>query len=136
MKFTREQSEGLYTIHAYDEGEVILNSPDKSDDRDENARVTLTHSFIVSPGKLIADWAPLSLNELTGNDLAPLPALSPEVVLLGTGKRMQFPGQEQLAALMELGVGYEVMDSSAACRTYNILAGEGRQVAAAIIVEK
>jgi len=136
MKFTREQSEGLYTVHAYNEGEVTLNSPDANDGRDEDGRITLTDSFILTPERLLADWSPGSLSELEKGDLAPLPELGPEVILLGTGKTMQFPGQEQLEALIEMGIGYEVMDSAAACRTYNILAGEGRQVAAAIIVEK
>jgi uncharacterized protein len=135
MKFTREQSEGLYTVHAYQHSEVILNSPNAEDGRDEDGRIALTSSFIISPGTLLREWAPRAIEQLEGAHLFSLGELELEVVLLGTGNQMRFPNREQLQALIELGIGYEVMDSAAACRTYNILAGEGRQVAAAIILE-
>lgn len=135
MKFTREQSEGLYTVHAYQQDEVILNSPNADDGRDEDGRIALVSSFIISPGTLLREWEPRAFEHLEGVHLSPLGELEVEVVLLGTGKRMHLPNREQLQALVELGLGYEVMDSAAACRTYNILAGEGRQVAAAIILE-
>lgn len=136
MKFTREQSEGQYSVHAYRPGSVTLNSPHAEDDRDEEGRIELEESFILTPDTLIRDWPLDSPDHLGSDHLAPLKELAPEVILLGTGERLQFPGGEQLANLVGLGMGYEVMDSAAACRTFNILAGEGRQVAAAIIVEK
>jgi uncharacterized protein len=135
MKFTREQPEGQYTIHACRPGTVTLNSPNPQDGRDEEGRITLQRSFILTPDTLLRDWPPAAGTELQAEHLEPLRALQAEVLLLGTGERLQFPGGEQLALLVGLGMGYEVMDSAAACRTYNILAGEGRQVAAAIIIE-
>ena len=58
----------------------------------------------------------------------------PEVVLLGTGARLRFPPAAVLAPLTRAGIGVEVMDTAAACRTYNILAGDGRRVVAALLM--
>jgi len=62
-------------------------------------------------------------------------ALRPEVLLIGTGPRQVFPDRALLAPLHAARVGFEVMDTAAACRTYNVLVGEGREVAAALIVD-
>lgn len=131
MQVRREQSDGIYTIHAYRSDEVILNSP-----RPGEQLLSLRHSFIITPEQLQQEWAPESLAQTRGDDLTALAELDMEVLLLGTGRSLHFPGTEQLAALIGLGVGYEVMNSAAACRTYNILASEGRRVAAAVIIEK
>jgi uncharacterized protein len=130
MQVRREQSEGIYSIHAYRGDEVILNSP-----RPGEQLLSLRHSFIITPEQLQQEWAPESLAQTRGNDLEALAELDMDVLLLGTGKSLHFPGTEQLAALISLGIGYEVMNSAAACRTFNILAAEGRRVAAAIIIE-
>jgi uncharacterized protein len=61
--------------------------------------------------------------------------LKPELIIIGTGKRQHFPKPELLKILIAAKIGFEVMDSQAACRTYNILVGEGRQVLLALIVE-
>jgi uncharacterized protein len=61
--------------------------------------------------------------------------LKPELVLIGTGSRQRFPKPELLKALVQAKIGFEIMNSQAACRTYNILVGEGRQVLLALIVE-
>ncbi|MCW8841127.1 MAG: Mth938-like domain-containing protein [Gammaproteobacteria bacterium] len=135
MKFTREQPEGIYTIHACRPESVILNSPNPADLRDEEARIELTESFILSPGRLLPTWGANTLEQVTTANLAPISALQPEVLLLGTGEKMRFPDNTLLAALIELRIGYEVMGNAAACRTYNILAGEGRRVVAAIIIK-
>jgi uncharacterized protein len=60
--------------------------------------------------------------------------LEPEIVLLGTGRRQQFPHPRLTQALLEQGVGVEVMDTAAACRTYNVIMLEGRRVAAALLL--
>jgi uncharacterized protein len=60
--------------------------------------------------------------------------LCPELLILGTGRRQRFPRAELLAPLAEAGIGWEVMDTGAACRTYNILMSEGRNVAAALLM--
>ncbi len=135
MKFTRELSEGLYTIHACQNDEVIINSPRREDGRDEDGRLTLRQSFVISPSHLLQGWPPTAIEALEAEHLSAITGLNLEVLLLGTGRRLRFPASKQVAALVSLGIGYEVMDTAAACRTYNILTGEGRQVGAAIIIE-
>lgn len=66
---------------------------------------------------------------------AQLAALGTELVLFGSGSRLRFPRPEWLRPLIERGIGLETMDTPAACRTYNILAGEGRRVAVALLIE-
>jgi uncharacterized protein len=61
--------------------------------------------------------------------------LKPELILIGTGNKQRFPKPELLKSLILAKIGFEIMDSQAACRTYNILVGEGRQVLLALIVE-
>lgn len=63
-------------------------------------------------------------------------ALQPELVIVGTGKKQVFLNPKILQPLIKAKIGFEMMDSQAACRTYNILMGEGRKVLAAIILEK
>jgi uncharacterized protein len=93
----------------------------------------LTSSALVAATTLEA-WRPASVADLTSEDLEPLYALAPEVVLLGTGARQQFPDAALLATLYARRIGVEIMDTPAACRTYNVLVAEGRSVVAALIV--
>jgi uncharacterized protein len=72
---------------------------------------------------------------LTAEHLAQLTAFPCDVLLLGTGRRQRFPAPALLRPLIESGRGYEIMDTAAACRTYNILVAEGRIVLAALIIE-
>jgi len=98
-----------------------------------NERV-LERSFIVSTHTLIDDWALRDARAMTPDDLEPLLALAPEVVLLGTGERQAFPPPEVLAACLERGIGLEAMTNAAAARTFNVLAGEGRRVVAGFVL--
>lgn len=93
-----------------------------------------TRSLIVLPGQIISDWPPQTLEELTAAHIEILVSLSPELLILGTGRRQQFPHAEILAPLVAAGIGWEIMDTGAACRTYNILMSEGRNVAAALLL--
>lgn len=90
-------------------------------------------SLIVSPDRILDRWEPRQVSDLTLAHIRSLIDLSPEIVLLGTGKRLQFPAPEILAALHHIHIGVEVMDTAAACRAYNFIAGEGRRVIAALI---
>ncbi len=83
----------------------------------------------------IADWGPNGAEALTEAHLASLASLQGNVLLLGTGSRQRFPAALLLRPLVAAGIALEVMDTGAACRTYNILVAEGRAVAAALIVE-
>ncbi len=95
---------------------------------------TLASSAIVTATALLADWRPTRAEDIAPADLEPLLGLAPEVVLIGTGVRQQFPSPEVLRLLYEQRIGVEVMDTSAACRTFNVLVAESRPVAAALIV--
>jgi uncharacterized protein len=96
----------------------------------------LTRSFVLAPDRLVEDWAPASAAALDPAAFEPVLALEPELVLLGTGERQVFPPRAVQAALLARRVGLEAMANAAACRTYNLLAGEGRRVVAAIILER
>ena len=92
-------------------------------------------SLVVFPDEIIADWPPAEFEALEAAHMQPIVERKPEIVIIGTGKKQRFPRPEIMRPLIEAGVGYEVMDSGAAYRTYNILVGEGRRVAAAVLME-
>jgi uncharacterized protein len=81
------------------------------------------------------DWNCARFEDLTAEHFAQLAQSQPELVIFGSGTRLRFPPPALLRALMENRIGIETMDTLAACRTYNILAGEGRQVLAALLIE-
>jgi uncharacterized protein len=93
-----------------------------------------TASIIVTRDRVIEDWAPQDIGELAPEHADPILALKPDVVLLGTGARQTFPSQAVLGAFLHQNVGIEVMDNTAAARTWDILASEDRNVVAAFIV--
>ena len=90
-------------------------------------------SLIVMAG-MILPWSAEAFSALSENDFEKILALTPEIVLLGTGPKQRFPHPRLTAALTAAGIGVEVMDLKAACRTYNILAAEERKVAAALLL--
>jgi uncharacterized protein len=123
MKIEREQPDGRNAFTGYGSGYVAING-----ERYEKS--------LVVTGESIAEWAPRSVAEIDRDDVAPIAALGAEVevVLIGTGAVFQFPDPASLAPLHAARIGVEVMDTQAACRTYNILLAEGRKVVAALIV--
>jgi uncharacterized protein len=131
MKVTLEPAGTAYTLHSYSNGTIVVRPPD-APLQDEGALLHLQGSCLLSAKQLVADWPPQRLDELGAADIAAIAELEPELVLLGSGRRLVFPSAEQVAGLVALGVGYEVMDTAAACRTYNVLVGEGRRVVAAL----
>ena len=107
---------------------------------DADGRVTINDrrfvaSFAMSADQLIESWGPRRVADLVAADLDPLFALQPSVILLGTGARHAFPAPAVLAAALGRGVGLEPMDNAAAARTFAVLAGEGRRVVAAFLVD-
>ena len=92
-------------------------------------------SLIVLRERLIDNWPVRTPEDLTEADFEALAGLGVEIVLLGTGRSQRFPHPRLTSRLLSQRIGLEVMDTGAACRTYNILSGEGRSVAAALIVE-
>lgn len=94
----------------------------------------LTASFVIAPDRLVEDWSARDARTLSADDLAPLLALEPEVVLLGSGASQVFPPAAAMAACLTRGIGIEIMTNAAAARTFNVLAGEGRRVVAGFIL--
>ncbi|HEY7902897.1 MAG TPA: MTH938/NDUFAF3 family protein [Casimicrobiaceae bacterium] len=92
-------------------------------------------NVVLTPDTVQPGVAPGGFDTLTAADLAALLAHAPEIVLLGTGANQRFPRPELTGALTDAQVGVEVMDTPAACRTYNILVAEGRRVVALLLVE-
>ena len=86
------------------------------------------------PDRLIPDWTDATFETLSVRDIELLASLDAEIVLLGTGDRLRFPSPELLRPLVRLQKGLEVMDLPAACRTYNVLMGEGRKVAVGLLL--
>lgn len=123
MKLHLSQSASRNSVTAYGRGYVAVNG-----ERYER-------SLIVMPDRIMADWNVPSLDSLTHDNIGALALLKPELVLLGTGQILRFPDPRLLASLFSAAIGAEMMDTRAACRTYNFLADEGRNVAAALIIE-
>ena len=95
----------------------------------------LTTSSIINADQVVRDWPPHTVEQLDRSHLEPILALKPEVVVLGTGMRQQFPSTDIIAALMTRGIGFEAMDTGAACRTYNVLVSEDRRAVLAVLME-
>jgi uncharacterized protein len=100
------------------------------------AEVRYTISLIVTPEKVVRDWPPQHPEGLTIDDLETILALEPELILVGTGNALRFPDSVILKGVIRAGIGIDFMDSRTACGTYNVLAAEGRRVAAGIIIER
>lgn len=122
MKLQAERAQGQNAITAYGAGFVTINGQ------------THRHSVIVGHDRLVPDWSIARIEDLKSEDLLAL-AHDCDVVLLGTGARQRFPQRTVLSPLFDRRLGVEVMDTAAACRTYNVLLAEGRAVVAALIVE-
>ena len=121
MKLHASAPGSANVINAYSEGYVTVNGA-----RHES-------SVIVTAERVIA-WEAERFDALRESDFESLQGLGLEIVLLGTGPKQRFPHPRLVAALARAGIGVEVMDVQAACRTYNILVAEDRKVAAALLL--
>ncbi|MET4575666.1 Mth938-like domain-containing protein [Ottowia thiooxydans] len=95
----------------------------------------ITSSFLLHANGERVAWDCDNFEHLSAAHFERLAAASPELVVFGSGERLRFPRPEWLRPLIEANIGIETMDTPAACRTYNILAGEGRRVVAALLIE-
>ncbi|GAB3037496.1 Mth938-like domain-containing protein [Oleiagrimonas citrea] len=93
-----------------------------------------TRSLVLARDQVIEDWPVRDAGQMQPEDVQLILELKPEVVLLGTGARQQFPNAATLGAFTRRDVGVEVMDNAAAARTHSVLAGEGRDVVVAFIL--
>jgi uncharacterized protein len=123
LKLQSDPHSGANTITGYGDGYVEIN------------KTPYDHAVVLSSDGAISEWSAQSFDDLEAHHFSQLVDLKPELILIGTGKRQRFPKPELLKALISAKIGFEIMDSQAACRTYNILVGEGRQVLLALIVE-
>jgi len=120
MDFREMATDGGNLIRGYGPGEIRVN-----EDRFVEPLVLFKETFWQG-------WLPTRAGELEARHLQPLADSGMEVVLLGTGDRLEFPDPRITAPLIDAGVGCETMDTPAACRTYNLLMGEDRMVAAVL----
>jgi len=122
MKFAEDHNILNYKITGYDSAGVEINGR------------MFKQSFILSPMQLISDWQPQDLSSLTIEDFADLYEMKPEVIILGTGEKQVFPDREILKFLVQNRIGYEIMNTQAACRTFNIIMAEDRNVVAGMFI--
>ncbi len=122
MKLHLTNAEGNNLITGYENGWIAIN------------KARHASNLILMPKQIIEPWEVLDFESLAAENIAQIAALKPEVVLLGTGASHKFIHPKLCIALTDAGISLECMSTAAACRTYNILMGEGRNVAAALLL--
>jgi uncharacterized protein len=122
MKLHPDRLEGVNAVFGHGPGEISVNT------------TAYRHSVIVPWQGEIIDWQAGAFEQLTPEHFARVAALKPELVIFGSGPRIRFPAAALLRPLIERGIGLETMDTGAACRTYNVLAAEGRSVVLAAVL--
>ncbi|MBB3193596.1 Mth938-like domain-containing protein [Roseateles terrae] len=123
MKFQLDEPQGGNTIHRHDTRSVWVNGTEHR------------NSLLVPWQGTVEDWRLTRFEDLTEAHFERIRALKPELVIFGSGSRIRFARPQLYRALIEARIGMETMDIGAACRTYNVLASEGRAVLAALLIE-
>ncbi|VAW81167.1 hypothetical protein MNBD_GAMMA12-3465 [hydrothermal vent metagenome] len=121
MKLSLDDNTAEFLVHEYTNEYIRINNTQH------------THSIVISYNAL-QNWAPQSMDHLTEEHLTALLHRQPEMILIGTGKSIQFPHPKILQPAYKRHVGVEIMDTAAACRTFNMLASDGRKVVAGLII--
>jgi uncharacterized protein len=121
MKLTLDANPRVTLVRSYSNGELRVGEQ------------VFHRSCILTPNQVVPDWRPTKVEDLEERDLDALLATQPELVLLGTGDRQRFPAVQIRGAFVRAGIGLEVMDMGAACRTFNVLVQEERRVCAALL---
>jgi uncharacterized protein len=122
MRFTQDSTSASNLVRAYGSGELRVN--------DNVYRSTI----IVSASAVQAAPDIRGMEDLAGLDPSRILSQGPELVLLGTGPRQIFPAASFRAQFLSAGIGFEVMDTGAACRTFNVLVSEQRPVVALLML--
>ena len=122
MRFSQD-SFASNSIRAYSDGEISVNEK-------------IINRSVIITAEVIQLWEPAHIDELTAEHCEIIAGFNPEVVIIGTGKRLQFPAPAVIAGLQTQGIGVEIMAHGAACRTFNILLGEDRRVVAALLMSR
>jgi uncharacterized protein len=121
--FELDENQAAFQIRAFKPGSIQIN------DR------ILNESVIITPTQLIEHWQPQTITELSSASLDLIITLKPDILLIGTGSKMELLSAEIYGDLINHGIGVEIMDTSAACRTFNALSAENRNVVAALIIK-
>ena len=122
MPLTLDENNANYQIRAYQPGRIQINEK------------FYQQSIIVTPRTLIEHWPPHCIEELRPDHFNEILFLKPTILLIGTGEKLIFPPLEIYGDLINHGIGVEIMDTRAACRTYNALTAEDRNVIAALLI--
>ncbi len=122
MKFQPDTLPGTNVITRHGPGELWV------------ATTRFSHSLLVPWTGTVLPWAPATPADLSEADFEAVLALKPEVVIFGSGARLQFVKPALMRALIDRHIGVETMDTAAACRTYNVLVSEGRSAVAALLM--
>jgi uncharacterized protein len=121
--FSLDDNQALYQIRAFKVGQVQIND------------TIYTQNLIISPHQLIENWAPQTIADLNHASLAPAVTLKPDILIIGTGAKQEFIPLDSYGEFLNQGIGIELMDTAAACRTYNVLTAENRKVVAALLLQ-
>jgi uncharacterized protein len=122
MKFVREAGTAV-TVRHVEEGKIKIGAEEIDD------------NVVLFRDEIQRDWHPADVDNPTSQDLADLIAAKPEVIIFGTGWQSRLPPRELVFTLARQGIGFEMMDTPAACRTFNVLVSEDRDVAAVLIIK-
>jgi uncharacterized protein len=122
MRFTQDSSSGIHLIRGYAAGELRIDD------------TVYRGAVIVSASTILSEPDVRDLDALVALQPARILALDPEIILLGTGQRQIFPAASFGAQFLRVGIGFEVMDTGAGCRTFNVLVGEQRRVVAMLLI--
>jgi uncharacterized protein len=123
MQFTREQNSAI-TVRQVEPGRLRIGN------------AVVRNNVLLTADREICDWSIEDIAQLSESDLQTIIEAAPEMIVVGTGWKSVFPPRELVFALARRGIGFETMDTPAACRTFNILINEGRRAAAALIVNE
>ncbi len=123
MKLQPDPKEALNTVTRYDAQYIEINE------------VRFEESIILMPQGTVEKWHVQGFEDLTRSDFSKIADKKPALVIFGSGKRIRFPAPALLQDLIKARIGFETMDTQAACRTYNILMSEGRLVLGAFLME-
>jgi uncharacterized protein len=123
MSLTLDDNNASYQIRGFTPGSIRVNDQ------------TFTQSVIITSTELITNWPPQRITELKPEHLALIIEKHPRIFILGTGETLIFPSLEIYGQLINQQIGVEIMDTRAACRTYNALTAEGRDVIGAFIIK-
>jgi uncharacterized protein len=120
MRFSQD-SFATNSIRAYSDGEISVNEK-------------IINRSVIITADVIQLWEPAHIDELTAEHCEIIAGFNPEIVIIGTGKRLHFPAPPVIAGLQTQSIGVEIMAHGAACRTFNILLGEDRRVVVGLLM--